>query len=210
MENDKIRVVLSFCKGAPYVAKIYLLFFGTTEFMTEINSLEAAFARGVLLLSDTSYGFLLSVFGAGIIIGSMINSLFAKQLAVNRLIGFGTTFAAVGYVLLYGSHHLYVAAAGVFLIGLAVTFANTGFLTFYQNHVPVKVMGRFGSIFSIIEAVCIVGLTTLIGLAAELASIRPVVLISSGGFVLLALFALKAVMGRERERYFSEGLYHDK
>ncbi len=206
MIRSDFRVVLRFCKGAPYVAKIYLLFCGTTVFMTAIDSLEAAFAKGVLLLSDTRYGFLLSVFGAGIIIGSMINSLFAKQLAVNRLIGFGTTATAVGYLVFYGSHHFHVAAAGVFLIGFAVTFANTGYVTFYQNHVPVKVMGRFGSILGIIEAVFIVALTALVGLAAEFATIRPVGLLSSGGFFLLGFVAVKAVMGSRRGKYFSENV----
>lgn len=82
---------------------------------------------------------------------------------------------------------------GVFLIGFAVTFANTGYLTFYQNHVPVRMMGRFGSIFSVIEAGFIVALTILIGLAAELISIRPVGLIGSFAFFLLGLLALNAV-----------------
>ncbi|RPJ94805.1 MFS transporter [Rummeliibacillus sp. TYF005] len=205
IKND-FRVVVNFSKDNIYVTKIYLLFSGTTIFMSAIDSLEAAFAKGVLSISDTNYGFLLSVFGASIIIGSMINSIFSKQLAVHLLIGIGTIFTSIGYLVFYSSSGFYSAAApGVFLIGFAVTFANTGYLTFYQNHVPVRMMGRFESLFSVIEAGFIVAVTVLIGLAAELTSIRPVGLIGSFVFFLLGLLALKAVSGVKRQGYFNKG-----
>ncbi|WP_093277195.1 MFS transporter [Psychrobacillus sp. OK032] len=205
IKND-FRVVFNFSKDYTYVTKIYLLFSGTTIFMTAIDSLEAAFAKGVLFISDTNYGFLLSVFGTGIIIGSIINSVFSKLLAVNLLIGVGTIFTSIGYLVLYSSNGFFSAAPGVFLIGFAVTFANTGYLTFYQNHVPVRLMGRFGSIFSVIEAGFIVALTVLLGLAAELTSIRPVGLMGSFAFFILGLLALKAVSGAKRKEYFKKVL----
>ena len=66
-------------------------------------------------------------------------------------------------------------------------------------------MGRFGSIFSVIEAGFIIALTVLIGLAAELTSIRPVGLIGSFAFFFLGLMALKAVSGAKRKEYFKKG-----
>jgi len=203
VKND-VRFVFIFSKRNTFVTKIYLLFSGTTIFMTAIDSLEAAFAKSVLSISDTNYGFLLSVFGAGIIIGSIINSVYSKQLAVNILIGIGTIFTSIGYLVFYTSSGFYSAASGVFLIGLAVTFANTGYLTFYQNHVPVDMMGRFESLFSVIEASFIVAVTVLIGFAAELTSIRPVGLIVSFAFFLLGLLALKSVSGAKRQEYFKK------
>lgn len=197
-------VVFNFSKNEPYVAKIYLLFCGTTIFMTAIDSLEAAFAKGILSMADTNYGFLLSIFGAGIIIGSIINSVFSNQLAVNYLIGIGTILTSIGYIVFYSSSGFYSAAPGVFLMGFAVTFANIGYLTFYQNHVPVRMMGRFESIFSVVEACFIIILTVLIGVAAELTSIRPVGLIGSFAFFLLGLLALKAVSGAKRQEYFKK------
>ncbi|UPW85273.1 MFS transporter [Lysinibacillus sp. Ag94] len=206
MIKSDVRIVFNFSKDNIYVTKIYVLFCCTTLFMTAIDSLEAAFAKGILSISDTNYGFLLSVFGAGIIIGSIINSVFSKQLAVNHLIGIGTIFTSLGYIVLYSSSGFISAVPGVFLIGFAVTFANTGYLTFYQNHVPVTMMGRFGSIFSVIEAGFIVAFTVLLGLAAELTSIRPVGLIGSFFFFLLGLLALKAVSGAKWRKYFKEGV----
>ncbi|MGX9135055.1 MFS transporter [Rummeliibacillus sp. JY-2-4R] len=203
--KDDFLIVFNFSKGNTYVTKIYLLFSGSTIFMTSIDSLEAAFAKGVLSISDTNYGFLLSVFGAGIIIGSIINSIFSKQLAVKLLIGIGTIFTSIGYIVFYSSSGFFSVAHGVFLIGFAVTFANTGYLTFYQNHVPVRMMGRFESIFSVIEAGFIVALTVLIGLAAELTSIRLVGLIGSFSFFLLGVLAMKAVSGAKWQEYLKKG-----
>ncbi|MDI2589101.1 MFS transporter [Psychrobacillus sp. NEAU-3TGS] len=206
MIKKDLQVVLHFSKDHAYITKIYLLFCGATICMTAIDSLEAAFAKGVLSISDTNYGFLLSVFGAGIIMGSIINAVFSKRLAVNILMGYGTIFTAIGYIVFYSSNGFFSAALGVFLIGFAVTFANTGYLTFYQNHVPVKIMGRFESIFSVVEAGFIVVLTVLIGLAAELTSIRPVGLIGSFGFCLLALVARKVVASGNQKDYFKKDM----
>lgn len=206
MIKSDFRVVYHFSKDYAYITRIYLLFTGTTIFMTAIDSIEAAFAKEVLLISDANYGFLLSVFGAGIIIGSIINSVFSKQLAVNLLMGFGTIFTSIGYMVFYSSSGFLSATPGVFLIGFAITFANTGYLTFYQNHVPVRMMGRFGSIFSVVEAGFIVGLTVLVGLAAELTSIRPVGLIASFVFFLLGLMVLKTVLAEKRKESFKKGV----
>ncbi|MDI7741246.1 MFS transporter [Lysinibacillus fusiformis] len=195
-------VVFDFSRDYPFVTKIYLLFCGTTIFMTAIDSLEAAFAKGVLSITDTHYGFLLSIFGTGIILGSIINSVFSKQLAVNLLIGFGTVFTSIGYLLFYSSTGYQSASMGAFLIGLALTFSNTGYLTFYQKNIPLKMMGRFISIFGVIEAFLIVALTILIGLASEIFSIRPVGLISSFAFFLLGVAALMAVSGAKWKDYF--------
>lgn len=198
------HVVVNFTKENAYITKIYLLFSGTTIFMTAIDSLEAAFAKGVLSISDTNYGYLLSIFGAGIIIGSIINSIFTKHLAVNHLIGVGTIFTSIGYLVFYSASGFFSAVPGVFLIGFAVTFANTGYLTFYQNHVPVKIMGRFESLFRVIEASIIVAVTIVIGLAAEFTSIRPVGLIGAMFFLFLGLLAWKAVTGTKKQAYFKK------
>ncbi|WP_161519929.1 MFS transporter [Bacillus cereus] len=204
MIKSDFKIVYNFSKTNIFIIKIYLFSCGMTIFMTAIDSLEAAFAKGVIFLSDTNYGFFLSIYGIGIILGSVINTVFSKRLAVNLLIGFGTVFTAVGYIALYSSQGFISAAIGTLIIGFAVTFANTGYLTFYQNNVPVKMMGRFGSLFSIIEAICIIILTIIIGLSAELTSIRPVGLIGSFTFLLMGIIAFKAATSRRRKVYFRE------
>ncbi|KOF08952.1 permease [Planococcus glaciei] len=206
MIKEDFKVVYKFSHTHTFILKIYLLFVGMTIFMTALDSLEAAFAKTVIGMSDTNYGFLLSIFGTGIILGSLINTFFSKQLAVNLLIGAGSIFTAAGYITLYSSQGFISAATGTFMIGLAITFANTGYLTFYQNNVPVKMMGRFSSLFSIVEAMFIIILTVVTGLAAELTSIRPVGLIGSFTFLLLGIIAFKTVMAKRRKVHFKEKL----
>lgn len=149
----------------------------------------------MLSISDTNYGFLLSIFGAGIILSSIINIVFSKQLAVTGLIGFGTIFTSIGYVLFYGANGFVSASFAVFIIGLAVTFGNTGYLTYFQDNIPTNMMGRFISIFSVIEAALIISLTLITGLASEFSSIRPVGLVASFAFFILGLIAIKTVNG---------------
>ncbi|MDJ0332701.1 MFS transporter [Planococcus sp. S3-L1] len=204
--KSDFKMVYKFSQTHTFILKVYLLFVGMTIFMTALDSLEAAFAKEVIGMSDTNYGFLLSIFGTGIILGSLINTIFSKQLAVNLLIGAGSVFTAVGYIALYSSHGFISAATGTFMIGFAITFANTGYLTFYQNNVPVKMMGRFSSLFSIVEAFFIIVLTVIIGLTAELTSIRPVGLIGSLTFLLLGISAFKIVMTKKRKVHFKEKL----
>lgn len=205
IKND-FKMVYKFSQTHTFMLKVYLLFVGMTIFMTALDSLEAAFAKEVIGMSDTNYGFLLSVFGTGIILGSVINTIFSKQLAVNFLIGSGSVFTAIGYIALYSSHGFTSAAIGTFMIGFAITFANTGYLTFYQNNVPVNMMGRFSSLFSMVEAIFIIILTVIIGLAAELTSIRPVGLIGSFTFLLLGIMAFQTVMTHKRKVYFEDRL----
>ncbi|GLO64525.1 MFS transporter [Oceanobacillus kimchii] len=198
-----IKVVLDYSKKHLLVAKIYLFFCGTTIFMAAIDSLEASFAKGVLLISDTSYGFLLSLFGVGIIAGSIMNTICASRFKINYLIAFGTIFTALGYVVFYSSQGFVTAVFGVVIIGFSVTFANTGYLTFYQNHVPVTIMGRFGSVFNIIEAIFIIGLTILVGFFADIIAIRSIGLVSSICFFVLGIMVMVSVSKSNRNNFFN-------
>lgn len=79
------KSVFQFSKTNVYVTLIYVLFSIVTVFMTALDSLEAAFATEVLSLSDSTYGFLVSIAGVGIIAGSLVNTLFANKLKLNIL-----------------------------------------------------------------------------------------------------------------------------
>lgn len=77
---------------------IYLLFtFITIVLASGVDSLEAAFSKQVLSLSDSDYSFLVTIAGAGTIVGALINSVFVKKISTSLLIGLGTVFVSVGY-----------------------------------------------------------------------------------------------------------------
>lgn len=198
------RSILRFSNTKIHVTFVYVLFSGITVFMTALDSLEAAFATEVLLLSESTYGFLVSIAGVGIIAGSFVNAVFANKLQINNLIGFGVIFTPIGYLIFAFSNHFIWASIGFFTLTFALSFANTGFLTFYQNNVPADIMGRFSSLFGILEAVLIIIFTGVIGLSAEMFDIRSIYIIGSFAFFILGLIINFVISDRSKRNYYEQ------
>ncbi|MFD2045528.1 MFS transporter [Ornithinibacillus salinisoli] len=171
---------------------IYFLFSCVMVIMASaIDSLEAAFAKQVLGLSESDYGFLVSIAGAGIVVGAVTNSLLVSKIRTLLLIGFGPVFVSIGYIIYAFSHSILFAGIGFFVLAFFIAYANTGFLTFYQNNIPVTMMGRVGSIYGLMEAVLIIVATSIMGLVAENISIQLTVIF--GVLVMLILSLVLSV-----------------
>lgn len=173
------HAVVNFSRKQVYIMLIYFLFSSVIVMTAAVDSLEAAFAKEVLQLTDSDYGFLVSIAGAGIVIGAFINTLFVKKLAISVLIGFGSIFVSVGYLIYAFSSSFLVAAIGFFFLAFFLAFANTGFHTFYQNNIPVEVMGRIGSLYGLVEAVLVIVTTVVFGIAAQMISIQFAVIVGA-------------------------------
>ncbi|QTN94479.1 MFS transporter [Bacillus sp. LJBV19] len=183
------KLVYRFSRTARNVMIIYFLFSLVMNVMlSALDSLEAAFAKEVLQLTDADYGFLVSVSGAGIIAGALVNVFFNKKMPASLLMGMGSLFTAAGYMIYAFSDVFWTAAFGFFLLAFFLAFANTGFLTFYQKNVPVDIMGRVGSFYSLVEAVFIIVVTAVFGAASVSSSVRGIVI--AGAAVMLALAAV--------------------
>ncbi|WP_442603642.1 MFS transporter [Paenibacillus sp. KN14-4R] len=170
--------VLQFYRQKKYVLIICLLFSFVMVVMTSsVDSLEASFAKMVLHLSEGEYGVLVSVAGAGIIVGALLNTLIVKKVATSVMISGGSIGMCLGYIIFAFSHSFMMAAVGFFILAFFIAFANTGFMTFYQNNIPVDVMGRVGSMNQFIEAILKIITTAALGLAADLISIQVVVIV---------------------------------
>lgn len=181
-------IVMKFMKGSVYVVSVYLLFSTIMVLTGSIDSLEASFAKVVLSLSNDQYGFLVSLAGAGFVVGSITNTILSKSLKVPFLLSFGTLLLSVGYITYSLSNSFLLAAVGFFTLSFALSFANTGFYTFYQNNIPVEIMGRVGSIFGLMEAILAIGGTVLFGVFAELISIKSAVIIGAWLMLLISIF----------------------
>lgn len=181
-------IVLRFSRQYVYIMLIYFLFSCVMVMATAIDSQEASFAKTVLLLTDSDYGFLVSVAGSGIIIGAIVNTLFVERLKVSLLIGVGALFVAVGYIIYAFSSTFFFAALGFFVLAFSLAFVNTGFHTFYQNNIPVEVMGRIGSIYGFFEALLIIIVTAIIGITAQFISIQLVII--TGTLIMLVIATL--------------------
>lgn len=192
-------VVSQFSKKYHYIIVVYFLFQGVTLVMASaIDSLEVSYAKEVLGLEESSYGFLVSIAGVGIIIGSILNVIFARRMSVVLLIGVGTACVSIGYVLYSLSSTFLQAALGFFFLAFFTAPANTGFLTFYQNSIPIHMMGRISSIYQLISLLCIIILTVILGITAEIISIRIAVTI--GAITMLCLsFILILILYKKKK-----------
>ncbi|WP_226555367.1 MFS transporter [Priestia aryabhattai] len=177
------KAVFRFSRANRYIMTIYVLFSFLMVMATAIDSLEVSFATKVIHLSESEYGFLVSVAGAGIMIGAVVNTLLAQKLSANFLIGAGSVGVSLGYLLYACSSSFQTMGTGFFSLSFALAFASAGFQTFYQNSIPVDMMGRVGSIYGLLESLLIIIMTFLCGMAAHIVSIQGAVI--GGSLVML-------------------------
>ncbi|WP_394218895.1 MFS transporter [Halobacillus trueperi] len=192
-------VVRTFTNHHLLVMTIYFLFGLMMVMAAALDSLEAAFSKDVLGLTDTTYGFLVSIAGAGIAVGALVLTWFGNHLSTKTLLTGGGLFVAAGYLIYAFSVDFSGAAVGFFLLSFALAFANTGFHTFYQEWIPVQVMGRVTSIFGLVESVLVILATTVIGAAAEWVSVKAAV-VGGSGILLLVTLALGYANRHWKER----------
>lgn len=178
------KAVFRFSRANRYIITIYVLFSFLMVMATAIDSLEVSFATKVIHLSESEYGFLVSIAGAGIMIGAVVNTLFAKKLSTNFLIGAGSVGVSLGYLLYACSSSFQTMGTGFFSLSFALAFTSAGFQTFYQNSIPVDMMGRVGSIYGLLESFLIIIMTFLCGMAAHIFSIQEAVI---GGSLIMLL-----------------------
>lgn len=173
------QVVKDFSCRNLNVMTVYLIFSSILVLAAALDSLEAAFSITVLGLSEQQYGLLVSLAGLGIICGSVIVSIGANRFSAAFLMASGAVFTAAGYLVYAVSSGFEGAAAGFLVLAFSLAFANTGFQTYIQDHIPAAVMGRVLSIYGLLEAGALILLTALAGVAAELFSIRPIILVGA-------------------------------
>lgn len=186
--KEDLKIVKSFSFSHQTIMKIYFSFSGVVVMANALDSLEATFSITVLNLSNQEYGFLVSVAGAGILMGSVATVVLVNYLSSAFMIGGGTVFVSIGYLIFSFSSSFITASIGFFLLAFSLAFANTGFQTFYQLNVPVELMGRIGSIYGLVEAVFTILMTLLFGIATQYIPLRYIIILGSFGILSMSLF----------------------
>ncbi|KOP29054.1 permease [Exiguobacterium sp. BMC-KP] len=196
------KETLVFARTRRYIAVVYAFYALMIVLMSGLDSLEASFATFVLELDESTYGFLVSIAGVGIICGSAVNAIFTHRLTLRFLIQFGALMTPVGYLIFASATSFLTSAIGFFLLTFALAFANTGFMTFAQTHIPVELMGRFLSSIHVVQSTGVILLTALIGFYAE-TSIRLTYTVASVGFLLIGGLIVFIVQDRTKRHYFT-------
>ncbi|WKA56742.1 MFS transporter [Planococcus shixiaomingii] len=201
------KEVIAFSRKSSFIMLVFFLFSCMMVMTAAIDSQEASFAKAVLSLTDGEYGFLVSIAGAGIIIGAAGNALFIKKLTPPFLIGGGSLLLSAGYLVYAFSSSFLGAATGFFILAFALAFANTGFQTFSQNNIPVEMMGRVVSIYGLLEAFLVIVATVIIGASAQLISIQPVVIAATlVMFFIALLLVVLSTKGRKNVEHVKQML----
>ncbi|BBP91065.1 hypothetical protein BsIDN1_46830 [Bacillus safensis] len=147
MLKEDAKLVLRFSLTSRQIMTVYLLFSAAISVLpTAIDSLETAFAKEVLMLTDTQYGLLVSIAGAGIIAGASLNSVIVERLSVSLMLGIGSLFVAFGY-LIYAFSSSLVAAAGGFFISLLFSICEYRFYDVLSNKYPRRGDGEGSQLF---------------------------------------------------------------
>lgn len=179
------RLVWKFSKVAFPFALVYMVFQGVMLLTAALDSMEVAFAKEVLHLSDSAYGTLVSIAGIGFLVGAIATNVIVKFSSARLLMGIGTFLVAVGYVIYSLSNTFLLASIGFFMLSCFLAMANTGFMTFIQTHIPLDIMGRISSLYAMVSSAVQMLMVLVFGLTAQVLSIQEVVI----GGALLMFFA---------------------
>lgn len=175
----------------------------TTSLVTlgsgSINALEVVYARTILGVDETAFGLLISSWGVGLFVGTLVIGWLGTRFDLLRvLVGavalLGLSLAVYGY-----AGQLWVAL----LLGVVGGFGNglmfTVVQTLLQTLVPGPLLGRVGGVFTLARDLTALLSMALAGLVASFVYL-PLIFLASGLVVLgSALFpALLSASRQER------------
>lgn len=199
------RIVKRFAVGATYFMVVYLLFQGAMLIGFALDSQEVTFIKQHLLLTDQDYGLIVSLTGLGALAGAAVAAMVTNRVPLRFYIGAGMLLTSVGYLLFYASFSFWTATLAFVFLGFFMAFANAGYATFFQQSVPVEIMGRFGSLAEMLQAIVQIVLTLILGVAADWFTIQTACIVFSFAGVVLALGLFITVLLPSKQVHFNEG-----
>jgi len=199
-----LKVVLNFSSNNRMIVKIVSLYTFILILTASIDSLEASFSKEVLLLTNSKYGLLVSLAGVGFIAGSLVNSIFLTKIKSKKLIWIGSIFLSLGYIIYAFSNNFFMATIGFFILSFALALSNIGYDTFYQNKVPVKLMGRIGSLYGFVQAIFVILFTIIIGYFAKNFSLQIIVILSSFLMLIVSLILFGFILYSSNSKRLSK------
>lgn len=173
------NVVWAFSMKAKLFVILYMGFQGVMLLTAALDSMEVAFAKEILHLSDAAYGSLVSVAGIGFLMGAVCTNLIVRFTSAKQLMAVGTLFVAIGYVVYSLSTTYLLASIGFFILSCFLSLANTGYMTFIQSNIPVDMMGRISSLYGMVSSSIQLSTVLIIGFAAQFFSVKIVVMAGS-------------------------------
>ncbi|WP_348521368.1 MFS transporter [Brevibacillus sp. AY1] len=130
---------------------VLVIFLNATSGM--FDAMIVYFAKDHLRLDNSQLGLVLSVIGAGGLVGSSLVVYLRKKFPTGRLLGTTILLLGVSYSLMALAHNIWLMCLALFLTGMIGTIENICIWTFRQETTPLSMMGRItgitGSIFKL-------------------------------------------------------------
>ncbi|MCL6450556.1 MAG: MFS transporter [Acetobacteraceae bacterium] len=161
------------------IAVCYLLMLFLMSTLRTINVLLPPFARNVLRVGATGYGYIDATFAVGAILGNFSLGLWSRYLGDRAAMTFGM-FALGGSLLLFAlSRGLPVAMLGYLFIG--ITFqVRIMYLTQAQHLTDINYQGRVHSVFTVFSSLLALCIYAAMGFLGDVVSLRYLYLFQAG------------------------------
>ncbi|GAK08337.1 MFS general substrate transporter [Geomicrobium sp. JCM 19038] len=198
------RVVQSFMKQQRYVALIYMSFILLMTVTFAMDAQEVVFTQQVIGLSEFEYSLLISLTGIGAIAGGLVLTMISKHLSIRVMIVMGLLLTISGYGIYALSWSFLSITVGFMILGFFNAFLYAGMTTFYQNNVPVEMMGRVTSIYDLIQSASQILLIFMLGLFADLFSLRATLIVFVSIMAIGAIGFSIAILNKQKDPLFFE------
>lgn len=206
MLKEDYRIIYSFIKEERAFAKVFLYFQGALMIAFALDSQEATFIKQDLQASDSLYGVIVSLAGIGAIIGGALATRYGKKFSTRQYIVYGLVLTMVCYTLFYASPNVTMAIISFILLGICMSFCNAGYSTFYQLSVPTDIMGRFGSVSTMVINALQIVFTLALGLLAEWFSLQMVCILFGVVAICISLVLWVFMYSKKAHKCLKEGI----
>lgn len=197
-------VVQKFMQKNKYVSFVYLGFIMIMIFSFGMDTQEVVFTQQVVGLSEFDYSLLISITGIGSVIGAFLLSVFSNKFSLRYMITIGLSMMTIGYVIYAFSWSFTSIVIGFVILGFFNVFLNAGIMTFYQNNIPIEVMGRVTSIYQLIQSAIQVIFILVVGIVADLISLRFTIVTISLIMLLSSLIFSISVLKPNKKSFYRE------
>ncbi|HEY8217029.1 MAG TPA: MFS transporter [Acidimicrobiia bacterium] len=193
LDGEAGRVLQHFRDAVAYVRARAALFLPVLTIAvlsllgSSVQQLAPAFADDVFGVGKSGYGFLVSAFGMGAVVGSFVVGFWADRYLRSRVTVVGLFIFTVGEVLFASTHAYAVGLAGMVVMGSAYVLIATALNTSLQARVDEAHRGRAISIY-LMGLLAGVPLGALVqGKLAELIGLQATVLAAAAGLLACAI-----------------------
>ncbi|HEU5301676.1 MAG TPA: MFS transporter [Acidimicrobiia bacterium] len=201
--RDHFREAISYVRARQAILLPVITITMVSLLGSSVVQLAPAFAQDEFDVGRSAYGFLVSAFGIGAVLGSIIVALWADRSPRSRVATFGLLLFAGGEMLFGGAPGYGFGVVGMFLMGMAYVLIATAINTSIQARVDETHRGRAMSIYlmGLLAGVPIGSL--LQGTIASVIGLRVTVL---GSAALLLLWMTTAISRYDRLHPLDEAL----